>query len=458
MTQAPADLVAHLDRHGQAHALAGWELLDAAQRQALVDDLTSLDLPLLRQLYANRNVTDAMPTIERIVPLPKIIPDQRDAEAAAVGAKALAQGEVAVIVVAGGLGSRLGFEHPKGLFPIGPVTGKSLFQVHAEKVLARSRRHGRPLPFLVMTSHATHAETEYFFEHHGYFGLPKQEVHFFQQGTMPALDLASGKLVLEHPGKLFAGPDGHGGTLTALASSRLLDKLNDRGIKHLYYFQVDNPLVRIAEPQFLGQHILARADVSSKVIPKDGPHDKLGNFVLIDGKLSMIEYSDLPDELARATDADGQLRIRAGNPAIHIFDIAFLKRVTAGAAAGLPFHVARKKVPYWDPVTGDIVQPQNENALKFERFIFDVLPLAERYTAVDTSRREEFAPLKNASGPDSKQTVQRAMSDLATAWLRRAGAQVDADAMIEISPLTALEPDDLKPGAVPTLIGNGTAL
>ncbi len=458
MTNPPNDLVALLERHGQGHTLAGWSLLDSAERSALVNDLRALDFELLTRLFADRDVTYSVPAAERIAPLPHVLPDRPDAKAKSIGEAALAASEVAVLVVAGGQGSRLGFEHPKGLFSIGPVTGKSLFQFHAEKVLARSRRHGRPIPFLVMTSHATHAETEYFFEHHGYFGLPKQEVHFFQQGTMPALDLATGQLLLEHPGRLFAGPDGHGGTLTALAKSGLLAKLAGRGIKHIYYFQVDNPLVQIAEPRFLGQHIRAKADVSSKVIPKDGPHDKLGNFVLIDGQLSMIEYSDLPDELARATEADGQLRIRAGNPAIHIFDVAFLEKVTAGAAAGLPFHLAKKKVAFWDPTSGDIVQPQMENALKFERFIFDVLPLADRYTAVETSRRDEFAPLKNADGPDSADTVKRAMSDLAVSWLKRAGVQVDAGATVELSPLTALEPEDLQPGRVPTMVGDCTAL
>lgn len=160
-------------------------------------------------------------------------------------------------------------------------------------------------------------------------------------------------------------------------------------MRQVFYFQVDNPLVKIADPQFLGQHLRAKADVSSKVIAKDGPKDKLGNFVLIDGRLSMIEYSDLPDELAMAVDADGELRIRAGNPAIHIFDVAFLQRITAGAADGLPFHLAKKKLSFWDPGTGQTIQPEKENALKFERFIFDVLPLAARHAAVFTSRREE---------------------------------------------------------------------
>lgn len=443
MNAPPSELRERFRLAGQEHVFAGWDLIEDGERTALVEQLQGLDLAELEQLFKSRDATYQVPTAERIAPLPGVLPSAADPQARQIGEQALSSGEVAVLVVAGGQGSRLGFEHPKGMFPIGPVSNKSLFQIHAEKVLARSRRHGRPIPFLVMTSHATHAETAYFFEHHAQFGLPHQEVHYFQQGTMPALDLESGRLLLEHPGRLFAGPDGHGGSLTALAKSGLLDQLARRGIKHIFYFQVDNPLVKIADPTFIGQHLQAKADVSSKVIPKDGPHDKLGNFVLIDGKLSMIEYSDLPDALARSNDADGQLRIRAGNPAIHVFDVAFLQRVTGGAASGLPFHLAKKKVPYWDHATGDVVQPTKENALKFERFIFDVLPLAERWVAVETSRFEEFAPLKNATGPDSPETVKQAISAVAADWVRRAGGQLEPGAALELSPIAALEPEDL---------------
>jgi UDP-N-acetylglucosamine/UDP-N-acetylgalactosamine diphosphorylase len=443
MSQAPADLVDRLGQFGQEHVLTGWRELTDAQRDAFVAQLRGLDLAQLAGLYQGRDATYRLPEPDRIAPLPDVLPDEFDPEAYDRGQRALAAGQVAALVVAGGQGTRLGFDHPKGMFPVGPVTGKTLFQLHAEKVLARSRRHGAAIPFLVMTSDATHAETLAFFSAHRFFGLPADDVHFFRQGTMPALELATGKLLLEAPGRLFSGPDGHGGTLTALAKSGLLQRLADRGIRQVFYFQVDNPLVKVADPQFLGRHLRARAEVSSKVIDKDGPKDKLGNFVLIDGRLSMIEYSDLPDALATAVDAEGNLRIRAGNPAIHVFDVAFLQRVTAGAADGLPFHLARKKVPFWDPATGMTVQPEAENALKFERFIFDVLPLAARHAAVFTSRREEFAPLKNGDGADSPQTVRRAIRDQAADWLASAGVRVPASADVEVSALAALEPWDL---------------
>src|SRR5262249_43415693 len=250
--------------------------------------------------------------------------------------------------------------------------------------LALRRRYGKPVPFLVMTSPATDAETRTFFAKQKYFGLPVEEIFFFCQGTMPALDLATGQLLMEAPGRLFTSPTGHGGTLPALAESGLLDRLQCQGIRHLFYFQVDNPLVKVADPVFLGHHLGAGAEVSSKIVPKLGPTDRLGNLVLVDGRCAIIEYSDLPEHLARQTDEQGRLRIWAGSPAIHFFAVDFLTRITGErttAAQSLPFHLARKKVPYLDEA-GHLVQTTQENALKFERFIFDVLPLAERWTVV----------------------------------------------------------------------------
>jgi UDP-N-acetylglucosamine/UDP-N-acetylgalactosamine diphosphorylase len=359
----------------------------------------------------------------------------------------LRRGEVAVLLVAGGQGSRLGFDHPKGMYPIGPVSNHTLFQIHAEKVLATSRRYGKPVPFLIMTSPATDAETETFFEQHKYFGLPPSDVHFFCQGTMPALDLATGKLLMEAPGRLFTSPNGHGGTLTALADSGLLDRMKLQGIRQIFYFQVDNPLVKVADPVFLGHHLRANAEMSSKIVPKESPTDKVGNMVLIDGRCSIIEYSDLPKELAEQRDATGRLRIWAGSPAIHYFSVDFLERVTRGHTR-MPFHVARKKVPHIDE-RGNHVEPTKENALKFEMFIFDVLPRADRWTVVETSRREEFVPLKNATGADSPAVVKQAISDRAGDWLTRAGVSVprrpdgSVAVPLEISPLYALDAEEL---------------
>ena len=237
MLSVPEDLSQRLRQHGQEHVLTWWGELGERDRRNLLDQLRALDLEQLRGLYAARDETYALPAPERIAPVPiaRLTGDERTR---ALGEEALRRGEVAVLMVAGGQGSRLGFEHPKGMFAITPVKEKTLFQIHAEKVLALSRRYGKALPFLIMTSPATHDETKTYFAQQNHFGLPPSEVWFFCQGTMPALELATGKLLLEEPGRLFLSPDGHGGSLIALHDSGLLDRLRQRGVRRLFFARI----------------------------------------------------------------------------------------------------------------------------------------------------------------------------------------------------------------------------
>ena len=443
MDSVPESLDLRLRQHGQQHVLDGCDKLDADRRRDFYRALHRLNLEELRGLYERRHEKTTLPAAESIAPLPRPA-EGHDADLRKRGIEAYERGEIAFLIVAGGQGTRLGFDHPKGMFEVGPVSKRTLFQIHAEKVLALSRRFGREFPLLIMTSPATHDETVAFFAKHTRFGLPESAVVFFQQGTMPALDLATGKLLLEEPGQLFLGPNGHGGTLTGLADHGLLDDLGRRGVRTIYYFQVDNPLVNLADYVFVGRHLAERAEVSSKVVAKQFPTEKLGNLALIDGRCGIIEYSDLPEELARATDEQGRPKLWAGNPAIHLFDLDFLKRVVGGADR-IPWHIAKKKVPHHGEPA-----PTKENALKFERFIFDVLPLADRWTVTATTRPEEFEPLKNADGPESPATVRQAILEQAGRWLESVGAKVARDAdgkvavPIEISPLVALEAADLE--------------
>jgi UDP-N-acetylglucosamine/UDP-N-acetylgalactosamine diphosphorylase len=446
MNAPPSDLFNRLRSYRQEHVFAGWQELDEPTRRGLLGQIARIDFEMLRKLHAQRDAKQEIPAAERIRAIPTEHVSSIPAEAARLGEEALLRGEVAVLLVAGGQGSRLGFEKPKGMFPVGPVSGKSLFRIHAEKVRAIRRRYGQPVPFLIMTSPATHDDTEAYFHASHFFALPPTEVFFFQQGTMPALDIQTGKLLLERRGVIFASPDGHGGTLGALQNAGLLDELSERGVKHIFYFQVDNPLVQITEPAFLGRHIAARSQASSKAIAKLHADEKMGVLALIDGRCGIIEYSDMPKALKEATDSSGKLLHRAGNPAIHIFDVDFLRAVARDADA-LPFHIARKKVAHVD-AEGKPVNPKEENALKFERFIFDILPKAERWLVVESQRQHEFAPVKNLRGEDSPETAQRALSNLAAEWLEKVGVRVWRDAQgnavpVELSPLFALDIADL---------------
>ncbi|MCZ2342090.1 MAG: UDPGP type 1 family protein [Bacteroidales bacterium] len=450
MMQAPEDLLHRLRRYRQEHILIGWDRLQPRERDHLVQQLAGIDFAELEQLFARRNEPHTLlPTREQITPLPVEAASQISAETVARGDAALRAGEVAVLLVAGGQGSRLGFDRPKGVFPVGPISTASLFRVHAEKVRALSLRYGRAIPFLVMTSAATHADTEAYFADHHFFGLAPGQVTFFQQGTMPALDRETGRVLLEKPGSVFVSPNGHGGTLTALADCGLLTELKSRGVRHIFYLQVDNPLVQIAEPAYIGRHIETYAEVSSKVVFKECPDEKVGVLAMIAGRCGIIEYSDMPPEMAAERDGTGTLVFRAGNPAIHLFTVEFLERITAGADR-LAYHVARKKVPYFDPATDQTVLPTLENALKFELFVFDALPLADRTLAISVDREEEFAPVKNAVGVDSPETCRQLQINRAARWLQAAGADVPMTTEghsvypLEISPLFAYDVAELR--------------
>jgi len=433
-----------LRTHHQEHVLAGWDRLADDARRVLIDQLLRLDFPELDALYRRKSETQAsLPPRDRIEPLRVEESNNITRSAIALGEDALRRGQLAVLLVAGGQGSRLGFEKPKGMYPVGPISGASLFQQHAEKVGAISQRFGKPVPFLVMTSPATHEETVAFFAEHQNFGLEAGQLTFFQQGMMPALDLATGRLLLEKPGSLFLSPNGHGGTLTALADTGLLAELKARGVQHVFYFQVDNSLVKIADPAFIGRHIETKTEVSTKVVLKERPDEKVGILALVAGKCSIIEYSDMPAAMTNERTAAGDLAFRAGNVAIHAFSLEFLERVTTGAGR-LAYHVARKKVPHYDPTTDTTMSPTNENALKFEMFVFDALPMATRWLAISVHRADEFAPLKNATGADSPDTVRRLQLDRAIRWLRAVGRDVPNDSIVEIRPSFALNAEELR--------------
>ena len=432
----------------QGHVFRFFDELAAEEQATLIAQLRSIDLRLLRRLIETHVAVDAPVAPPRIAPAPVIplaaTPAQRrdETESRKAGEEALRAGRVAALVVAGGQATRLGYDAPKGTFPIGPVSGKSLFQIHAERVIALQRRYRVALPLLVLVSPDNHAETRRFFDQHGCFGLKNEDVWFFEQGMLPALD-RDGRLLLAERGRIFLSPDGHGGVYRALAAAGLLDRLVERGIDLLFYFQVDNPLVKVADPVFLGHHLRRESEFSLKVVSKRDPAERVGVFAIVDGRPGIVEYSDLPDPLRDARDDQGRLLYSAGSIAIHLFNVAYLQRIARGDIE-LPYHVARKKVPYVDE-RGEVVQPSEANGIKIECFVFDALPLAKSVVAMEIARSEEFAPVKNRAGEDSPETSRRAQSELFRSWLEQAGfGGVDPTAAVEVGPLFALDRDEFK--------------
>jgi UDP-N-acetylglucosamine/UDP-N-acetylgalactosamine diphosphorylase len=446
MNRDPSGLIRAFQDAGQGHVFAFLDQLGPEARARLLSEAAEVDLAevgrLVRTLVAGRASPEA--DLDGLEPAPyERLPSHGGsapswAAARAAGEEALRAGRVAAFTVAGGQGTRLGYDGPKGTFPVTPVAHHSLFQVFAGKILATGRRHGRALHWFIMTSHQNHEATLAFLEENRYFGLEGSRVHLFRQGRMPAVDF-SGKILLETPGSLALSPDGHGGSLRALARSGSLDLMAAEGIDTLSYFQVDNPLVRCVDPTFIGWHLSRGSEMSSKTVPKAYPEEKLGHFCLRRGRLVVIEYSDLPLALQRETDPKtGELRFGAGSIAIHVIDREFIRR-TAGAG-GIEFHRADKRIATVD-AAGRAVRPDRANGVKFELFVFDALPSAARPVVVETSRADDFSPVKNADGVDSPATCRADQLRQYARWLRGVGASVPTDPTglpdfnLEVSPL-----------------------
>ena len=427
---------------GQEHVLRFRSELEAAEAASFAEELAGLDLPRIQRLIEtvlSPSSAGSEPGDDSALEPPELIEwgtdDARDARAREAGAECLAAGKVGAFLVAGGQGTRLGYDGPKGRFPVGPLTNRSLFAYHAQRVLATSRRYGARLPYYVMTSRANNESTVAAFEEAGYFGLDRDQVFFLVQGMLPAVD-REGKLLLATRSSLSMSPDGHGGCFRALQLSGALDDMATRGLEQLFYFQVDNPLAQVLDPLFIGHHVLAQAEMSTKVVQKSEPGEKVGVLAKQGGKTCLLEYSDLDLALAEARDPDGKLRFRAGNIAIHMLDLGFVGRLLAGGNE-LPIHRADKKVPFVDE-SGARVEPAEPNAVKMEMFVFDALPMAERVTTQEVLREDEFAPVKNAEGLDSPDTSRAALSAQAQRWMSGAGLATP-QSKAEVGPLFALD-------------------
>lgn len=429
------ELRQRLAAHGQAHVLRFWRDLDDAGRRRLAAQVDAIDLDAVDRALGSIRARAAAEA-RRIEPAPvERLPQHggdggRWAAARHAGEVLLAEGRVAVLVVAGGQATRLGGGLPKGALPIGPVSGRSLFGLQAQRIRRLRARARATVPWYVMTSAATDQATRALFAQEQYFGLPAQDVVFFAQGSMPAVDF-DGRILLDRPDHIAASPDGHGGAIPALAASGALDDLEARGCSQVFFYQVDNPLVRIGDPVYLGLHALSGAEVSCKVVGKRDPMEKVGHAVCIDGQTRIVEYTEIGSAARDARNAHGDLLLWAGAISIYVWDTALLRRIAQDADRALPFHASPKPIP----VVGDggqTTRPVAANGWKLERFVFDGLGCAKRVGVVETGR-EEYSPVKNASGGESPETARRDLSNLYRGWLAEAGITLVPDTgLVEI--------------------------
>jgi UDP-N-acetylglucosamine/UDP-N-acetylgalactosamine diphosphorylase len=448
MTIAEAQLL--LAARQQDHVLNGIDRLSGDQQESLLAQIAALDfdaIDYMREMVA-ANEESAPGGETAMQPAPVLeqasLSDEQLSAYITTGEAALAANRVGVVLVAGGQGSRLGFDGPKGSYLIGALSDASLFEIHARKLLAFERRYDAEIPFYIMTSQVNDAATRAFFEQHDYFGLERSRVRFFSQGMWPALE-ADGKIILDAPGHIFMSPDGHGGVLSALESHGQFEDMRTRGVDTVFFFQVDNPLVEIADPAFVGMHLAASSDVSVKVCAKRDPDEGLGVVVVEGGQSRIVEYTELTDAQKQAREPDGKLHFCYGSVAIHIFSRAFMEQE---ASARMPLHIAHKQVPVVG-AAGQVVVPTAPNAFKCEKFIFDVLPDAKTTINVEFDRALEFSPVKNAEGNDSPATTRRDMTRKFANWFEQCGYEVprgedgESQYRLEIDPCFALDAGDL---------------
>jgi UDP-N-acetylglucosamine/UDP-N-acetylgalactosamine diphosphorylase len=438
-----------LEEFGQEHVFRFWEKLDAADRASLTAQLEGIDFPLVQKLVDTwvAAMPSAVPfkTIEPVSIIPVPSPgDAAAADALATGEAAFRAGRVGLVLVAGGQGTRLGFPGPKGSFPISGVTGRTLFEFHADKICNLQNRYGQALPWYIMVGESNEAATKAFFQEHGNFGLDEADVIFFKQSMMPCVD-GGGKFILDAPGHLAMNPNGHGGCIPGLVESGIVSDARARGIDTLSYFQVDNWAANIADPYFIGYHLLRGGDMSSKSNAKISLREPVGVHCVCDGVAQVIEYTEL-DIYPRLleTDADGAMIFPAGNTAIHVLSVDFIEGVY-NAFQDFPWHCSHKKVPYLNG-SGALVEPDAPNAFKFETFVFDALRYINHPPVVlDIDCTTEFTPTKQMTGNDSVETARVTMMKMWSGWLEEAGYLVPRDRAggatidIEISPRFALD-------------------
>lgn len=437
--------------YGQEHLLKFYPSLSEASKGKLLDQIEKLDFAALRELF--RHTKQPLVSIGGISPIETYDSEDYSGEVrkhlTETGWDRLRQGKVAALVVAGGQGSRLGHEGPKGTYNIGLPSGKSLFQLQAERLLNLSRRAGRSIPWYIMTSPENHQETIRYFKASEYFGYIPEDIFFFCQNVLPALD-SVGRVLLSAKDEIGLNPCGNGDVFASMKRSGVLDDLKLRGVEWLFYYNVDNALIRVVDPLFVGVAAYHNHPIATKVAEKAYPEEKVGILCLKNGRPAVLEYTDVPKELMSATDSSGHLTYGLANLSIHLFRTDFIERY---ANTNIPYHVAHKTIKYIDD-QGHPVQPALPNAFKFEKFIFDFFPFAECMTVLKIRREEEFAPVKNKDGKDSPATARRLVQELYKRWLLEAGVApsvLDGRDM-DISPLVSYAGEGLTPEVLKALL------
>lgn len=436
------DLRKQLAAFGQEHLLKFWSRLNGDQKSHLIEDIQSIDFNDLatafKETVTNReNNNQKLDQLLEPIPeelhegvsrcTPKQLEHYRD-----IGLREIAEGRVAALLLAGGQGTRLGVNYPKGMYDVGLPSRKTLYQLQGERLLKLEEMAEKltgkrgTIPWYIMTSEHTMDPTIDFFANHNYFGLQKENLMVFEQFMMPCLT-QEGKVILETPSKISKAPDGNGGLFRALRQRGILDDMTKRGIRYVHVYCVDNILVKMADPVFIGYCISKDANCAAKVVEKVIPTEAVGVVCRVGGKFQVVEYSEISLSTAEKRNADGRLTFNAGNICNHFFTVDFLHQIGSGDKK-LKYHVATKKIPYVGE-DGKIVKPIKPNGIKLEKFVFDVFIFSDKFAAWEVHREEEFSPLKNSdeAPKDTPTTARLSLYALHRQYIKQAGGRFDDD-------------------------------
>ncbi|XP_044738659.1 UDP-N-acetylhexosamine pyrophosphorylase [Chrysoperla carnea] len=452
-------LLKTLEEFNQSHLLQFWNELSSEEQQQLTEDINNLNLCEVTRFFkkANDSIEDEVKKLDdRMEPVPSA---QYESYATTSneqlelyrqqGLEEIAYGHVGVLLMAGGQGTRLGVTHPKGMYDIGLPSRKSLFQVQGERIRKlqqiaeeKTGRKGK-ITWYIMTSEHTMDQTRIFFENHKYFGLDKNDVVMFQQGLLPCFDF-DGKILLDTKSHVALAPDGNGGIYRALRSSGILTDMKNRGVKHLHAHSVDNILIKVADPIFIGYCVSKDAHCAAKVVQKTSPNEAVGVVCKVDGSFQVVEYSEITQKTAELKSSDGSLVFKAGNICNHYFSREFLESVADHHEDQMKLHVAKKKIPYVDE-NGIRQKPLEPNGIKIEKFIFDVFQFTDKFLTWEVPREDEFSALKNAdsAGKDCPCTARNDLFRLHKRYIIEAGGIVQNGDVCEISPLLSYAGENL---------------